>query len=422
MPTNYGFDAKRAYHHIAQLAFPRLVGSAGEAKAQDYIVQQFTALGLEVSRESFSFTKFPAEVLPRILCGLFLPVVLSVPLFGERFPIPVCLICLLSLSTTIYFTQWQKRLEGLYDVGPKHRSENIVATNGVKQADNTPTFLFVAHYDSKSQVLPIAVRAVAYGVSIVGLLGLTIATVVRIVFQFWLPAGLLWSIAGTTSFCLLLLQINLTQNRSPGGFDNASGVGVLLELARVAKAYHKKIQFTFLAAGAEEYGMCGALRYIQKHAHKHVSQDVSDELRKRTFMPDVLYRSIIEKKYNRDWTWVINLDGLGVSKDAVNLITRYGIPPVYTAKELSSALSVSGKALGIKVTERYFPIGVGFDSIPIASRGFEAVTLTSGDVGSVTLKVHSKQDRHELLNLDSLQQVGELIVDIIERTAAIERA
>ena len=65
---------------------------------------------------------------------------------------------------------------------------------------------------------------------------------------------------------------------------------------------------------------------------------------------------------------------------------------------------------------------MGFDSIPIASRGFEAVTLTSGDVGSVALKVHSKQDRHELLNLDSLQQVGELIVDVIERTAAIERA
>ena len=390
----YGFDAKCAYRHIAQLAFPRLVGSAGEAKAREYIVGQFTELGLRVSREPFSFTKFPAEVLPRILCALFVPAVLSVPLFGERFPIPVCLICLLSLSTAIFFTQWQKRLEGLYNVGPKHRSENLVATNSMKQHDNTPAFLFVAHYDSKSQVLPISVRAVAYGVAMVGLLGLTIATVVSLIFQGWFPSGLLWSIVGTTSFCLLLLQINLTQNRSPGGFDNASGVGMLLELARVAKAYHKKIRFTFLAAGAEEYGMCGALRYIQKHTDK----------------------------YNRDLTWVINLDGLGVSKDTVNVITRYGIPPVYTAKELSSALRAAGKALGIKVTERYFPIGVGFDSIPIASRGFEAVTLTSGDVGSVALKVHSKQDRHELLNPDSLQQVGELIVDVIERTAAIERA
>ena len=132
MDTNLTYDAKHAYHHITQLAFPRLVGSAGEANTQDYIVQQFTALGLEVSREPFSFTKFPAEVLPRLLCGLFVPVVLSVPWFGERFPIPVCLVCLLSLSIALLFTQWQKRFEGLYDVGRRHRSENISSQQTVE--------------------------------------------------------------------------------------------------------------------------------------------------------------------------------------------------------------------------------------------------------------------------------------------------
>ena len=97
MDANPTYDAKRAYHHIRQLAFPRLVGSAGEANARAYIDEQFTALGMEVSREVFSFTKFPAEVLPRILCGLFVPVVLSVPWLGERFPISISLACLLSL-------------------------------------------------------------------------------------------------------------------------------------------------------------------------------------------------------------------------------------------------------------------------------------------------------------------------------------
>ena len=395
-----GFDAKRAYHHIAQLAFPRLVGSAGEAKAQDYIVQQFTALGLDVSREPFSFTKFPAEVLPRILCALFVPVVLSVPWLGERFPIPVCLACLLSLSIAMCFTQWQKRFEGLYDAGPKHRSENIVATNGTKQDDSIPSLLFVAHYDSKSQVLPIAVRAVSYSIAIVGLIVLTITMVIQVVTFVWLPDDtieaisrlryIIWGVAGITSFCLLLLQINLTQNRSPGGFDNASGVGVLLELARVAKGYEKKIRFMFLAAGAEEYGMCGALRYIQKHADEH----------------------------NRNRTYVINLDGLGVG-NAVNVITRYGIPPVCTTDALAGLFRTSGESLGIEISERYLPIGVGLDSIPIASRGFETVTLTAGDVGGAALRVHSKRDRGDLLNLESLQQVGELIVDVIERTAAM---
>ena len=392
MHINSLFDAKRAHHHITQLAFPRLVGSAGEAKAQDYIVQQFAALGLAVSRESFAFTKFPAEVFPRLLCGIFVPVVLSVPSFGDRFPIPVCLVCLLSLSVALLCTQWQKRFEGLYNVGRGHHSENIVATNGRKPNDNTPALLFVAHYDSKSQVLPIAVRAAAYSIAIVGLIALTTVMVIEVATLawfpddttfVWLPDSIVWGVAGTTTFCLLLLQINFTQNRSPGGFDNASGVGVMLEVARVLIARGEKKSITFLAAGAEEYGMCGALRYVQKH---------TDE-------------------YDQENTYVINLDGLGVG-NGVNVVAGYGIPPVRTANVLADRFQASGESLGIQVSERHLPIGVGLDSIPIASHGFETVTLTAGDVGRVALKVHSKQDRSDLLNMDSLQQVGELIVAV----------
>ena len=388
MDTNRTYDAERAYHHITQLAFPRLVGSTGETEAQDYIVQQFKALGLDVSWEPFSFTKFPAEVLPRILSALFVPVVLFVPWFGEQFPILVCLICLLSLSVALFFTQWHKRFEGLYDIGKRLRTENIIATNDRKPDDNTPAFLFVAHYDSKSQVLPIAVRAISYGIAIVGLIALTIIMLVKVITLAWLPNYIVWSIAGLTTFCLLLLQINLTQNHSPGAFDNASGIGVMLEVARVVVAGGERKSVTFLAAGAEEYGMCGALRYIQAHA---------DE-------------------YNRENTYVINLDGLGVG-NGVNLVTRYGIPPVRTTNALAKLFRASGESLGIKVAERYLPIGVGLDSIPIASRGFETVTLTAGDVGRASLKIHSKRDRSDLINVESLQQVGELIVDVIERTA-----
>ena len=395
MDMNLTYDAERVYHHIRQLAFPRLVGSAGEAKARDYIIQQFAELGLDVSREPFSFTKFPAEVFPRLLCGLFVPIVLSVPWLGERFPIPVCLACLLSLSVALLCTQWQKRFEGLYDIGRRHHSENILATNGKKSNDNIPALLFVAHYDSKSQVLPIAVRAVAYGIGIVGLIALTTVMVINVailvwfpdyITLVWLPDFIVWSVAGVTTFCLLILQINFTQNRSPGGFDNASGVSVMLEVARVLMAQGEKKSITFLAAGAEEYGMCGALRYVQKHA---------DE-------------------YDPENTYVINLDGLGVG-NGVNVVAGYGIPPVRTANVLADRFQASGESLGIQVSERYLPIGVGLDSIPIASHGFETVTLTAGDVGRVALKVHSKQDRGDLLNTESLQQVGELIVDVVGR-------
>ena len=386
MDANLTYDAKRAYHHIKQIAFPRLVGSTSETEARAYIVKQFTELGLHVVREPFHFTKFPAEVLPRILCGLFVPIVLSVPWFGERFPIPVCIACLLSLSIALFCTQWQKRLEGLYNIGRKHYSENILATNAAEQDGNTPVLLFVAHYDSKSQVLPIAVRAIAYGIGIVGLTLLTVTSVVKVVTFAWIPAYIVWSLAGITAFCLLLLQINVTQNHSPGGFDNASGVGVMLEVARVVMTRSEKKTIIFLAAGAEEFGMCGALRYMQKHVGA----------------------------YDRNRTYVINLDGLGVG-NGINVVTRYGIPPIHTTRRLAKLLQTSGASLGVQVSKRYLPIGVGLDSIPIASRGFETVTLTAGDVGRVALKIHSKQDNADLLNVESLQQVGELITDVIER-------
>ena len=390
---NANFDARRAYQHVKAIAFPRGVGSTGETAAREYIVRHFRDLGLHVVREPFHFTKFPAEVLPRLVCAIFTPLVFMVPWLGERFSIHMCLLCLGSLAVPMALTRWQQPLEKLYDVGKKWRSENVIATNDVPQTADAPTLIFVAHYDSKSQVLPIAVRAAAYGIAIAGLISLTGFILVQLLFQFWPPNAVLWGIAGVSGFCLLLLQFNFTQNRSPGGFDNASGIGVLLELARAGMSQQSRC--IFLATGAEEYGMCGALRYIQR--------------RSCTMQP-------IERLAKNEKTFVINLDGLGVG-NSVNVITRYGIPPTRTARKLAEALRASGEALGIKTRERYFPIGVGFDSIPIASRGFEAVTLTSGDVGKVALKVHSKHDRGELLNVESLQRVGELILLFLsERT------
>ena len=390
---NANFDARRAYQHVKAIAFPRGVGSTGETAAREYIVRHFRDLGLHVVREPFHFTKFPAEVLPRLVCAIFTPLVFMVPWLGERFSIQMCLLCLGSLAVAMALTRWQQPLEKFYDVGKKWRSENVIATNDVPQTADAPTLIFVAHYDSKSQVLPIAVRAAAYGIAIAGLISLTGFILVQLLFQLWPPNAVLWGIASVSGFCLLLLQFNFTQNRSPGGFDNASGIGVLLELARAGMSQQSRC--IFLATGAEEYGMCGALRYIQR--------------RSCTMHPT-------ERLAKNEKTFVINLDGLGVG-NSVNVITRYGIPPTRTARELAEALRASGEALGIKTRERYFPIGVGFDSIPFASRGFEAVTLTSGDVGKVALKVHSKHDRGELLNVESLQRVGELILLFLsERT------
>ena len=120
-----------------------------------------------------------------------------------------------SRSFYIFSPVLKNPLEWLYDVGKAYSSKNIIATDSPASAARFD-LIFVAHYDSKSQVLPIAVRAVCYWVAGAGLIGLTLLTIIQIPLQGRLPSPLIWSIGGCVCFCLLLLQFNFTQNRSPG--------------------------------------------------------------------------------------------------------------------------------------------------------------------------------------------------------------
>ena len=164
---------------------------------------------------------------------------------------------------------------------------------------------------------------------------------------------------------------------------------VLLELARCLTTVPltNQMRLTFVSTGAEEYGMCGALRYIQGHA----------------------------EGYDPDRTWVINLDGVG-AKGQLTLITRYGIPPVVTGQTLGQAIIARGREICTEVSAIYSPAGVGYDQLPIASRGFETVTLSAGGFSRAALKIHSKGDRIDLINRDTLHQVGNLIVYFVQNT------
>ena len=164
-------------------------------------------------------------------------------------------------------------------------------------------------------MLPIALRALCYCIAIGGLIGLTPLILIQPILNVQVSPFLIWAIAVLICSCLILLQFNFTQNRSPGAFDNASGVGVLLELARsvTANPLSHTVRLTFLSTGAEEYGMCGALRYIQQHA----------------------------ADYDPNRTYVVNLDGVGAA-GKLTLITSYGMPPVVTSKKLGSAIVASG--------------------------------------------------------------------------------
>src|SRR5262249_6463705 len=96
-----------------------------------------------------------------------------------------------------------------------------------------PPIVFMAHYDTKSQLLPTGVRvalvcAATLLCSVLAVFGLLAVTGL---WGHWQRAGP-WPLSAAVVGLLAVLAANLTGNRSPGALDNGSAVGALLELAR----------------------------------------------------------------------------------------------------------------------------------------------------------------------------------------------
>nr|WP_285890727.1 M28 family metallopeptidase [Mesobacillus maritimus] len=72
---------------------------------------------------------------------------------------------------------------------------------------------------------------------------------------------------------------------APGANDNASGVGLMLELARVYKGYNTDKELKFIAFGSEERGLLGARHYVNQ-----LSQEQKDKI-EAVFVPDMVATS-----------------------------------------------------------------------------------------------------------------------------------
>ncbi len=69
---------------------------------------------------------------------------------------------------------------------------------------------------------------------------------------------------------------------APGANDNASGVGLMLELARVYKGYNTDKEMKFIAFGSEERGLLGARYYVDQ-----LSQEQREKI-EAVFVPDMV--------------------------------------------------------------------------------------------------------------------------------------
>lgn len=167
---------------------------------------------------------------------------------------------------------------------------------------------------------------------------------------------------------------------SPGANDNASGVAVLLEVARTLNARPARLPVVFVAFGGEE-GRPGP---------KHLSLAGS-----------LHYTEAMSEAERRNLAAMLNLDMIGHG-DAVLSTMRINMKKGMHRR----LLSLAGR-LGVPAREHFTP--QVSDSVPFASHGIETGWLWTG----VESAYHSPKDTVEKITPESLDWTGRLALAVI---------
>lgn len=378
------FDAGRAFDHIEGLArLRRLPGTPGEIEAQEYLAGAGEEMGFPLAREGFTYSTWPLTVfLPLVCLGL---AALSVAgsltyLWGTAWTaVPGGL-----LLVAIYASfKWSSTFERFAASGGKKLSANLIGRIAARKPRGT--IILSAHYDSKSQSFPVVVRAALFMLGFFNaiLLGLTLLVVGIMAAA---GADVLGSRPGfwvslIPALFLTLLVFNFTGNESPGALDNASGEGVILEVARVLlEEPLENFDVVVASFGCEEVGLVGSINYLLAH---------EEELKDRPF-------------------YMLNFDMPFSPGGRLYLNTGYELPPRKTSAHINELARASAEKMGFEIRGIYLPVGAAADHMPWCGHGFEA----TGFVSAAT-HIHRPTDSIERINREALRRTGEVALSVV---------
>lgn len=322
-------------------AAPRPAGSAAEASARALLAERLAGLGFTVLERSFEYSEFPGR-WGTSLVGAWLAVAALGGVVGvlnggnDRAMSAALAATLLAAGAGWWLERWGTRTLGVC----RRSGTNLEGRRGV------PAVWLVAHLDTKSQPVSLALRAGGVVVCAVG----------------WLVALVAWGVAQTAGapaggfvvFGLLVAALgalplagSLVGSNSPGALDNASGVVTIFEAVTRLPA---DAPVGVLVTTAEELALAGARAWGDT-------------------MPAGR---------------AINCDGVDDAGEIVCLVAR----------DRSGALR---RAIGLACagkeqyrTRRSLP-GVLFDSIALADAGWDVMTVTRGRLSSLG-RVHTSRD------------------------------
>lgn len=375
-------QAYRHVHHLAETIGPRGSCTEAEKKAADYIKTELGRLKLDLKEEQFkavtSFSwVFGLIDLLFILAALIFPARPNGGMF-------------LALFAFIAFILESSTFPFLSRLIPKKNSQNVVARIPARSKPIRQVII-TAHYDSSRSALNFAPKLVkdfrrSY-LLMVGAMGMEVVLYALAVLTPISPL-LLWILSLPCALYILvtfltLLHRELAGEYTPGANDNASGVAVLLEVAKILTRFPLiTTEVTLVATGAEESGTNGALAYLRRHRPAKN-------------------------------TYVINLDNLGIGQ--LTAVTAEGILGTKAAAPelLSLAKTVAAEK---KVDLRFAPYHLlTTDGTVFLMRNYPTVSLMAFDEEGLLPNWHWPTDQASFVNPDNLNAAKELVLGLLRK-------
>jgi len=390
------YSEQAAINHVRSLGFTRHAATEGETKTINYIRKELDKENLDAKVESFEWTKTSTKLRKLIFLWIFIVFMSSeILLLYPNFTWIILLLDGLFFFLLILGGKYAFDHSRITFIGKKRESKNVIATIQAKDLyPKRPVIFFSAHYDSVSSNFPYKMIKILY-LSI--LLLLLSSLLINLVLSIWSIVALFTAIQidiiylWIRNISLIIGIILLTEifiiffrkktNESIGSVDNASGVAILLELAKLIKKNPlEKTDVIFLWCGAEEMGSWGSKQYCSKHFEE------------------------LDSDYDLNKSYNINVDMVGTY---IGLIDETGLLKKKKLNEnLNDVLKASDTQQKIPSEKTKIPFGPSSDhsvfqaySKKAEKKGFQIACFLSIKDSKY---VHSKKDIPDLCSAENL--------------------
>ncbi len=361
---------------IRALSRPRMTGSPGADAIEADLRARFTALGYAVRDLPFHFSMTAGRFgVTKIAAIYTLGVFIAMLLLVSELATGAFVTLVLTLVAMLVAVGYMRR-NGLEDL-PWGRSE---ASNlWIQRPGARPLYVFMAHRDSKSQLLPLSFRGPVIVLGILAFLALAVLAIMSL--AEFVGMGLVLLTGMVAFVCGLALVVSWAADYSPGALDNATGLATLLGIAAREKGAD---DVAFLITDAEELGLAGARAIAPR-------------------MPPVF--------------GVINVDGID-DEGTFLVAERFGWPrPTGLAPHLAAAILSSASDLGLNAQRRDVPFGILLDHMPIVKGGTPALSVLRGTLRSLH-RIHRPADAPARLNGAGVMQCVDLLCGALARLRA----